>query len=166
MLNRDEDEYQRWRSHGHEKGWLDRGMYEYTRELQRTYGRQYESQAYGRQVPIERWTLSGTEFGDFGTKQSHSGRGPRSYQRNDERIREDVVERLTRHHDIDASDVEVEVNGGEVLLKGMVESRWEKRLAEDICEDIFGVKNTRNQLKVRHMIGFGSERQSESQSPG
>src|SRR5207237_3035463 len=39
----------------------------------------------------------------------YTGHGPRGYQRGDDRIREDVCERLTRHGMLDASDVEVVV---------------------------------------------------------
>src|SRR5256885_12501149 len=42
------------------------------------------------------------------------GRGPKGYRRSDERIREEVMERLTFSPDIDASDVEVEVQDGVV----------------------------------------------------
>lgn len=135
--------------------------YTHTREENRPYGYMYGSQTFGQHGPIDRWTLGGTEWGAYGTKpadelprRSHYGRGPRSYQRNDERIHEDVVERLVRHHDIDATDVEVVVTGGEVTLKGMVESRRERRLAEDIVEDVFGVKNVQNLIKVRQMVGL------------
>lgn len=41
----------------------------------------------------------------------HAGRGPKGYQRSDERIREDVCDRLTEHPAIDASEIEVEVKG-------------------------------------------------------
>jgi osmotically-inducible protein OsmY len=104
------------------------------------------SQADEYQGPVERWTLGGTEFGEFGT--NHYGRGPKNYQRNDERIREDIVERLVRNYDIDASEVEIEVSGGEVTLRGTVESRYFKRLIEDIAEDVFGVKDVHNHLRI------------------
>jgi len=82
-------------------------------------------------------------------QQSFVGRGPRSYKRSDERIKEDINERLTRHPDIDASDVEVRVSNCEVVLSGVVEDRRAKRLAEDIAEEVWGVDDVRNELKVR-----------------
>jgi osmotically-inducible protein OsmY len=78
----------------------------------------------------------------------HRGRGPRNYTRSDSRIEEDINDRLTDYPYIDASDIEVEVNGGEVVLTGNVDSRYEKRLAEDIVEDISGVKNVENRIRV------------------
>jgi len=76
------------------------------------------------------------------------GRGPKGYRRSDERIREDVCERLTDDWRIDATDVEVVVNDGEVTLSGVVNSRGAKRHAEDLVEDITGVRDVHNNLRV------------------
>ena len=78
----------------------------------------------------------------------YSGRGPKGYRRADERIFEDVCERLTDHPDIDASDVTVRVENGEVTLEGTVESRRVKYLAEDVCEGIVGLVDVLNRLRV------------------
>jgi osmotically-inducible protein OsmY len=77
-----------------------------------------------------------------------AGRGPKGYRRSDDRIREEVNEELTRHPEIDASEIEVEVQKGEVTLTGKVEDRHQKRLAEDITERCLGVNDVHNQLKV------------------
>jgi osmotically-inducible protein OsmY len=79
----------------------------------------------------------------------YRGRGPKNYTRSDERIKEDVNERLTDYDYIDASDIEVEVNNSEVVLSGSVESRYEKRAAEDIAESVTGVRNVENRLRIR-----------------
>ena len=79
----------------------------------------------------------------------HAGRGPRGYQRSDERIRDEIHERLTAHGLIDATDVECRVVNGEVTLTGFVDSRAAKRAAEDIAEDLYGVREVHNQLRVR-----------------
>lgn len=76
------------------------------------------------------------------------GRGPKGYQRSDERIREDVSEELWRHPEIDAGEVEVQVENGEVTLNGKVEDRHQKRLAEDLAERCSGVQDVHNRLKV------------------
>lgn len=78
-----------------------------------------------------------------------AGRGPRGYRRSDERIWEDVCERLTHAASVDASDIDVSVERGEVTLEGFVESRREKRAAEDICELVPGVVDVHNRLRVR-----------------
>ncbi len=87
----------------------------------------------------------------------HAGRGPRGYKRSDDRIEEDVNEALTRHSMIDASDIEVKVEDREVTLKGQVGSRQEKRMAEDVAEDVSGVKDVHNELKVRNRFDRGDE---------
>lgn len=81
-------------------------------------------------------------------RMSMRGKGPKGYQRSDERIREELCDELTRHHEIDASSIEVEVKQGEVSLKGSVQRRQEKYLAEDLSEDIMGVKEVHNFLRV------------------
>ncbi len=93
----------------------------------------------------------GTSYGPHREWQgtSYTGRGPRGYQRGDERIREDVCDRLTDDPRIDASDVEVHVKGGEVTLAGSVRTRDEKRYTEDLIERITGVREVNNNLKVR-----------------
>lgn len=97
------------------------------------------------------WT-SRSEYGYGSTyphrSESFMGRGPKNYQRNDERIKDDVHERLSRHPEVDAFDIEIDVQNGEVILRGVVESRREKRLAEDIAEDTFGVRNVQNMIRV------------------
>lgn len=76
------------------------------------------------------------------------GRGPKGYTRSDERIRENVCERLSEGY-IDASDVEVMVQNGEVTLSGMVPDRRSKRMAEELVESAPGVKDVENKLKVK-----------------
>lgn len=76
------------------------------------------------------------------------GRGPKSYQRSDDRIKEDINERLTQHADIDATEIDVEVKQAEVTLRGTVDNRQEKRMAEDIAENVFGVKDVKNEIRL------------------
>lgn len=78
----------------------------------------------------------------------HTGRGPRDYRRSDERIREDVCDFLTDDAFLDASEVEVEVQDGEVTLAGTVHSRAEKREAGRLAEQIVGVQDVHNQLRI------------------
>lgn len=78
-----------------------------------------------------------------------TGRGPKGYQRSDERVREDVSEELSQSGEIDASEIEVRVVNCEVILEGEVNTREEKRLAEDIAEACPGVRNVENNIKVK-----------------
>ena len=80
---------------------------------------------------------------------SHRGRGPRGYTRSDERIRDDINDRLTDDWVLDASDIEVTVSNGEVTLSGTIGNRSDKRRAEDLAEDVSGVRHVQNNLRVR-----------------
>ncbi len=63
------------------------------------------------------------------------GRGPRSYRRSDARIEEDVNEELTRHPDLDAGDIEVKVENGEVTHNRLTVKRG---LGERVSEMLIG----------------------------
>jgi osmotically-inducible protein OsmY len=93
-------------------------------------------------------------------RESFAGRGPKGYQRSDARINEDVCDRLCDSPDIDATNVDVRVNGGEVTLSGTVSSRDEKRRAEDMIENVSGVREVHNNLRV----GRGDEASSSWQA--
>jgi hypothetical protein len=79
---------------------------------------------------------------------AHFGKGPKGYQRSDERIHDEVCARLTRHPLIDASLTEVHVDHGEVTLTGEVHDRRMKHLTEDVVDEVAGVKEVHNQLRV------------------
>lgn len=81
-------------------------------------------------------------------RSDYRGKGPKDYFRSDDRIREDACDRLTDDGRIDATDVEVRVQQGEVTLSGSVADRNAKRRAEDCVERISGVKQVQNNLRV------------------
>jgi hypothetical protein len=74
-------------------------------------------------------------------------RGPKGYKRSDERIREDVCDRLMQS-DVDASEVTVDVRDGNVILEGSVPERRMKYVIEDIAEQCLGVTDVENKLRV------------------
>ena len=82
-------------------------------------------------------------------QRQHRGRGPKGYRRSDERIKEDVNDRLSDDYYLDASDVEVMVENTEVTLTGTVRNRNDKRRAEDLAESVSGVSNVENRLRVK-----------------
>lgn len=89
---------------------------------------------------------------DPGSSQSlkgFHGKGPKGYKRSDDRIKEDVCETLARDHRIDASDIEVNVENALVTLSGTVDSREIKRAAEMVIENLSGVEDVRNDIKVK-----------------
>lgn len=92
-------------------------------------------------------------FGDEDARrrreQDYRGVGPRGYQRTDARISEDVCDRLSDDPVIDASGIDVAVEGGEVTLNGEVPSRQAKRAAEDCAERVSGVSHVQNNLRIK-----------------
>lgn len=122
------DEYGEWRKHGESRGFFDRAG----DEIASWFG---DKDAARRREQDER--------------ENHRGRGPASYTRSDERIREDANDHLTHDWGVDASEVTVSVKDGELTLDGTVDSRQAKRRAEDCVENISGVKHVQNNLRVR-----------------
>ncbi|MFZ5670370.1 MAG: BON domain-containing protein [Pseudomonadota bacterium] len=96
---------------------------------------------WGRRPP------EGRSFGE------HRGRGPQGYRRSDARIAEDINERLTDDDWLDASNITVTVADGEVTLAGHVDSRRDKRRAEDIAESVSGVGDVQNTLRIQRSGG-------------
>lgn len=86
-------------------------------------------------------------------EQDHRGRGPKGYTRSDERIRDDANDRLTDDPRVDASNITLEVDKGEITLNGTVSNRREKRLAEDCVDSVSGVKHVQNNLRVAETTG-------------
>jgi hypothetical protein len=86
------------------------------------------------------------------SSRGHSGKGPKDYQRSDSRILEDVCDRLSDDDDVDASEIVVSVNAGEVSLSGSVVDRYSKRRAEHIAESVRGVREVHNHLSARKGI--------------
>ena len=99
-------------------------------------------------------------FEDTG-RHGRSGRGtpPRSYKRTDDRIMEDVCERLM-DEGLDCGNVEVTVVSGVVTFTGDVREREDKHRIERIAENISGVQDVDNKLKLSKKSG------SESGSSG
>lgn len=131
--------------------------------------RQYRQDQYTPDYDRAEWERSGEEAyrqgqpNWFGTQpadddyerrrlrqwyEDHTGRGPRAYQRSDDRILDAINEKLHWHPGLDATDIDVAVNSGIVTLKGTVDCRRSKNLAEDIAEDVYGVKEVHNELHV------------------
>jgi osmotically-inducible protein OsmY len=76
------------------------------------------------------------------------GLGPQGYKRSDERISDDVHERLTDDSYLDASNIAIAVAGGEVTLSGTVDNRDAKHRAERLVEHVSGVTHVQNNLRL------------------
>jgi len=161
-----------WRASGSQSFASDYGMRsggaDYDRPVQRRsgYAGSANPQAYGRGYGPDYGHDDGNDrgflaragdeiaswFGDDDAaqrrEQDYRGQGPADYTRSDERIREDVNDRLTDDWRIDARRISVLVDKGEVTLNGTVASREAKRRAEDCIDRISGVKHVQNNLRV------------------
>lgn len=140
----DRDAYGEWRSYGEGRGFFQRAG----DEVASWFGD--DDAARRRERDRQE---SGGENGR--RENDHRGRGPSDYTRSDDRIREDVNERLTGDWQVDASHIRVTVSGSEVTLDGHVGSRQEKRRAEDIADDVSGVKHVQNNLRVGPGLRLG-----------
>jgi len=81
----------------------------------------------------------------------HLGRGPKGYTRSDQRIREDICDALMMHPHVDASEMEVRVENGEVTLSGSAAGRGEKYIAEELCDAVAGVLDVHNSVRVKRV---------------
>jgi len=76
------------------------------------------------------------------------GRGPKGYVRSDERIREDVCDRLMEDPHLDASAIDVQIENGDVKLSGTVDSRRARHHAEDLAGRARGVNDVHSSLRI------------------
>lgn len=144
-----------WRSEEDDQGSLDfqPGEYGYRSVYGPAFGSTYRDRepGYGNDElrgAARRWRdESGYRSNELGGG-PYYGRGPSGYTRSDERIREDVCDRLTDNPHVDASSIQVMVEAGVVTLQGEVPDRQMKHRAEDCAERISGVKDVENRLRV------------------
>ncbi|MGH9173435.1 MAG: BON domain-containing protein, partial [Vicinamibacterales bacterium] len=99
-------------------------------------------------------------------RDDYRGRGPKDYRRSDDRIREEICDRLTDDHAVDASEVSIRVDAGEVTLSGFVATRDQKRRAEESAERVSGVRDVINQLRVNRGETQSPQQTQQSQQQG
>ena len=128
------------------------GYYPRTRDDSWSFDRDRE-RGYRSDYDRNRYDRNEESFGD--KVKNFFGIGPKGYKRSDDRIREDISERLEDHPNIDASNIEVSVSEGVVTLSGTVDDRWVKRQAEDAAHDVRGVKDVNNHIRVQQTGTYG-----------
>jgi|GEM_PF-2790230 len=69
-------------------------------------------------------------------------------RRPDDALARELHEILTKDPELDATEIEVEVEGGAVTLRGVVDSSDARLLAEELVESVTGVREVHNNLKV------------------
>jgi hypothetical protein len=141
----------------------DYGARDYHRpsfERYERYGREYDPYPGAQQRQYARPELG------YGrpAPQRPANRGPRGYKRSDERLREEVCERLGRDWDVDASDIEVNIANSEVTLSGSIEDRRQKFRAEHLADGVWGVTEVHNQLRVKREREQSNQQQLSSRN--
>lgn len=118
------------------------------------------------------WTGPSSDAARYGTGEyaqsvlRRGGKGPKGYKRSDERIREDVCDRLSHQWDLDSSEVEVTVSNGEVTLTGTIADREQKHRAENVADAVSGVNEVHNQLRIKRELSLQSDRDAAQSTSG
>jgi osmotically-inducible protein OsmY len=146
MYGGDTSNYGNMNQAGYDRGWWDR-----TRdEVSSWFG---DEDAERRRRRDRRMDTGG-----------YRGKGPKDYHRSEDRIREDVCDRLTDDDMLDATNIHVEIKADEVILSGTVNNREQKRRAEDLVESISGVRDVENRIRINRDDEPFSERATEKQA--
>ncbi|WP_427306336.1 BON domain-containing protein [Cupriavidus sp. H39] len=107
---------------------------------------------YGGPAGARYGDTGGYDPGDWDTpayRGSNRGSGPKNYRRGDDRIHDEVCDRLAHAHELDVSEVTVHVQDGLVTLEGHVGDRRSKYDIEEVAERVFGVQDVINHIRVR-----------------
>lgn len=116
----------------------------------RDYGStRYETaDRYGENIGNQGLTGDSARFYRSEQRGSHFGKGPKGWKLSDDRIKEEASEALYRDPQVDASEIDLSVKDGRVYLRGSVDSREAKRHAEECVENLSGVDDVQNELRV------------------
>lgn len=87
-------------------------------------------------------------FGDSRIRDDRRAERHERQRREDNRLRSEIAQRLDNDRRIDPRMIEVSVDDGDVTLHGSVFQRYERRIAEDIADDVPGVRHVRSDLRV------------------
>lgn len=112
--------------------------------------RPYES--FGRQGVALPTYAGGPDCGaervELGEPVAASTRDGHDWQERDERVHDDVCSHLAADGQVDASDVEVIVHRGEVILSGTVPTPAERARALQVADLVSGVVDVVDRLRV------------------
>ena len=83
---------------------------------------------------------------------SMRGRGPKNHRRSEERLLDRVVDALQDDAQLDASDIDVSIMDGDVVLDGHVRYRQEKHRAENLAAQAISRPDVDNRIRVRRIV--------------
>lgn len=101
------------------------------------------------QHPYKNNDFYGNRKRNYTLEGPHRGKGPKNYTRSPERIKDDAANRLFEDSLVDASDIELNVKGNDLVLSGTVPSLFQKHRAEALVINVSGVKEVENNLRVK-----------------
>jgi hypothetical protein len=125
-------------------------------EMQPAAGGRYERSTEPKRQTMDTYRPADKNLMDV-LDRDHRGKGPRNYKRSDDRIKEIVCDMLCDNPDIDASSIEVDVKNSEVILSGEVNEKYTKHLAEDLVQNVTGVSNVENRIRVNQVHEDGNQ---------
>ena len=67
-------------------------------------------------------------------------------------LRDKVKATLLMHRSVRGTSTEVEVQGGNVILRGEADSQAQKELSTEYAKDVEGVRDVRNEMSVSHLL--------------
>lgn len=76
------------------------------------------------------------------------------FEVSDEALRNVIRERLLSLNEVDWHNFDIQVDHGVVKLLGEVPGRHAKRLAEACLQDVEGIRNIENRLKVQRVTRY------------
>ncbi|MCC6907550.1 MAG: BON domain-containing protein [Phycisphaerales bacterium] len=142
---------------GEPEGFYSYGVAEgYEPQGQRTSPTAGQSPRYPEEAPYRQQSRSPesgagrwTQWAKRAPQHRTFGKCPRNYQRSEARVCEDIAEHIMREPSIDASDVEIDVHGREVTLRGSVPDHRMKRCIEGLAQDAVTIEHVENCLRVQ-----------------
>jgi hypothetical protein len=111
----------------------------------------YASHGDNPQWAYDAWEHRHDSYGGW-RGASSAQRGPKGYARSDERLKDEIHERIMQS-DVDASDVSIEVHDGHVTLDGTVGDRFTNFQLEEMVARVIGVRDVDNRVKARRVTG-------------
>lgn len=84
----------------------------------------------------------------------YSGHGPKNWKISDEKLKEKVCEILLKSSEVDATELEVEVEDRVVTLKGFIANRGMKNVAEDLIASIPGIEDVFSEVRYHETSNF------------
>jgi hypothetical protein len=138
-----------WSSHGGytERAFATERAYDEDRQQGREHGRDL-GLGYGRGYDVRAGDHERTASDPYDRRAQFRGVGPKGWTRPDDRILDEVCRILAEDPDLDATEIAVRVEDGGVFLSGTVGDVESKYLAEDLAEDVAGVRGVDNELRV------------------